>query len=167
MRAYLTIVAVLFAILLAGASKPKAEPPVPVDVQHKIAAVFGPDAYVPSWIPRGFMFIKWEPGAPDQQGVSNGSTVYDKFTITFAHRGEILLWRLDPPYDAWDCQNNYSDAKAVIHGRHVAYSNGNHGQSGYWCFGKKGQQGEISTWDDHLFSSAVEMKIVASASLAR
>jgi hypothetical protein len=80
----------------------------------------------------------------------------------------VLLWQMDDPTDAYDCTSNYGDAHATILGRHVSYINGNHGQSGIWCFGgTPGHRYEISTWDDHAFSPAVELKMAASATLAR
>jgi hypothetical protein len=74
---------------------------------------------------------------------------------------------MDDPADAYDCTSNYANAHAIVNNPHVAYINGNHGQLGIWCFGgRPGHRCEISTWDDHVFSPAVEMKITGNAVLA-
>jgi hypothetical protein len=112
-----------------------------------------------------FIYMGWKPQPPSGP---HGSVIYGRFTITFAHAGKVLLWQMDDPTDAYDCTSNYGDAHATILGRHVSYINGNHGQSGIWCFGgTPGHRYEISTWDDHAFSPAVELKMAASATLAR
>jgi hypothetical protein len=136
---------------------------VPAAVQHKIAALFGAQAYIPGW-PSGFIYISWKPQPPTGP---HGSIIFGRFTITFAHAGKVLLWQMNDPVDAYDCTGSYANAHANVNGRRVAFINGNHGQSGVWCFGgQPGHRYEISTWDDHVFSPAIEMKMVGKATLA-
>jgi hypothetical protein len=162
--------AVLLAVVVLGVgvnagSATASASKVPAGVQHRIAALFGAHGYMPGWLPAGFIYIGWKPQPPSGP---NGSVIYGRFTITFAHAGKVLLWRMDDPVDAYDCTSNYANARAIVNGRRVSFINGNHGQSGIWCFGGQPQHRyEISTWDDHVFSPAIEMKIVANATLAR
>jgi hypothetical protein len=160
-----TVVIIAVSAALTGSlTASAAASVVPAAVQDKIAALFGSKAYIPGWLPSGFIYISWKPQPPSGP---NGSVIYGRFTITFAHAGKVLLWRVDGPPDAYDCPSNYANRRATINGRSVAYINGNHGQSGVWCFGQTGRRYEASTWDDHAMSPSVEMKIVANATLAR
>lgn len=69
--------------------------------------------------------------------------------------------------DAIDCNGpSYATKRTTLHGRRLLYINGNHGQSGVWCFGSP-PRNEVTTWDDHTFTAAVEFRIVGSARLAR
>jgi hypothetical protein len=158
----LTVVA-LVAVVLASAGNAGSQP-VPVGVQHKIAALSASPAYVPTWMPAGFIFIGWKQAAPPNNGTSNGSTVVGQgFTITFARAGRIVLWSMRPgAYN--DCvPRPIFDTRTAIRGRAVYYANGNHGDSAYICIGKV----EFTTWGDHLFSPSTSMRIAGSARLAR
>jgi hypothetical protein len=76
---------------------------------------------------------------------------------------------MDDPNDAYDCQGTpYFQRKARIAGRVVYYTDGNHGQSAFTCFGgTRGHRYEVSTWDDHVFSPTTELRLVGSMRLAR
>jgi hypothetical protein len=148
-----------FATLALPVASTASSPSVPAAVQHKVAALFGSSGYIPGWLPPGLIYISWKPLPPSGPNGSVG-----RFTITFAHAGKILLWEMLGPPDASDCPSSY--AGATIGGRRVAYVNGNHGQSGFWCFGPSARS-EIDTWDAHVFAPNVAMKIVAGAVLAR
>jgi hypothetical protein len=166
------------AAILTTSAHARQSRPVPLAVEHKIAALFGPVAIVPSWLPPGFIYIEWKAQPPSGPA---GSTPYGQFEITFAHRGKVLLWRVYDPGNAIDCTGPFQSGPSLqrlpdgrvsyqrktVRGRRLLYENGNHGQSGVWCFGKSGNHGELSTWDDHLFSPATELRMVATARLAR
>jgi hypothetical protein len=133
-------------------------------VQHKVAALFGANAPIPSWLPHGFVFIKWKTAPPSGP---HGSTPYGQFTMTFTHAGTVLLWSMYGPSDAVDCKYPSATQQRVIGGRRISYIKGNHGDSAYFCVGRKGTQTELTTWDAHTIRAAVAMKIAALAHLAR
>jgi hypothetical protein len=159
-------VEIVAVLVLAGAASAggASAAPVPISVQKKIAALSASPVYMPTWVPLGFIFIGWKQAAPPNNGTGNGSTVYGQgFTITFAHSGRVLLWRLDPPPYNLCVPRPFYDQRREVNGRTVYYSNGNHGDSAYFCVGKVA----FTTWSDHQFSINATIRIAASAQRVR
>jgi hypothetical protein len=161
----------LAPVVVSGASaRTTTAPPVPLSVQHKMAALCGSRALVPTWVPSvlggRLIFISWKTmDAPPP----NSNDPCGQYRLTFAHGGVVMYWSMYDPADAYDCNTRYGrpDRQRTINGRVVSYVNGNHSDSAYTCVGRKGTRTEYVTGADHEWSPAVSMKIVASAQPAR
>jgi hypothetical protein len=140
--------------------------PIPGQTLRQIKAEYGRFTYVPSVIPRGFIFTSW-------RIQSASATVYAPvLSLTFGRNGTRLVWRVFDArdwndldvYTGGDCSKRpYFSSSRRLAGKLVYYSKGNHGDSAWTC---SIRPVGISLWvanDAARPSAAVAMRMVASA----
>jgi hypothetical protein len=168
------------ALALAATSEAAAPTPVvPVNEQHRIAAQFGSLAYVPTWVPRGYLFIRSKATPP--RGPRTGSILWGNLQIDFARAGAALLWNVIWPTQAPDCrypptgpfaptlaraERDFRPWRGTVRGRTITYVPGNHTRSAHACIPSSDGRFEITASATGLTATPL-VRVVASARLVR
>jgi hypothetical protein len=157
-------------IAVPAATDASSASPIPAPTLRQIRAEYGQFAYVPAFVPSGFIFTSWrtEPAAH--------SYLMDRLDLMFGRNGTLLEWTVSDGRDRdgyADCSKRpYYTSKTRIRGRLVYYARGNHGDSAWTCFSARtksgyGQPIGIDLWvanDPGRPSRLTAMRMVASAS---
>jgi hypothetical protein len=166
------VVAVLAAAVVASQSNAfvPTKRPIPSGTLRQIKAEYGPLAYVPRFVPNGFILTSWRMREPSK------GYLMPTLELKFGRLGTLLIWsvadgRGDETYA--DCSGRpYFDFTRRIEGRLVYYANGNHGDSAWICLKERvlstgfQQPVGIDVWIDNNRgrpSPITAMRMVASA----
>jgi hypothetical protein len=168
----LTVTAVALCAPLATASTTA---PVPRAELARIRAEYGSRyAYLPAFVPPGFIFTSWkiEP--------ASANLYLPVLTVTFGRNGTLLIWSVFDARDrnasvdtGGDCSTHpYYTSKRTVAGDLVYYARGNHGDTAWTCLSvptgnsSYSQPVGLSLWignDPGRPSAATAMKMVATA----
>lgn len=158
---------ILAAAVIATATAGTTAAPVPPTTARQIKAEYGPLAYLPSFVPRGFIFTSW-------RIIDAQSYLDPALQVRFGRSGTILQWTVSDGRDRSyaDCSRrpSYSFVRR-INGRTVYYGQGNHGDDAWTCLSARTPSGfrqpiGIDLWianQDGRPSERLAMRMVASA----
>lgn len=129
---------------------------VPTAVAQQIAGALGSHAYLPTWLPAGYLFTGWQ---------RSGYGTPADLTVSFARAGKSLAWSV--PSDGFiDCPAFSFDPHARINGMTVYRRVHSGVQTAWICLGTSKNPLEISASDRRVLPAATLEHVVASARLA-
>ena len=136
MHRYLLALSLLALTVALSACGSRHAPAVPSGTLAQIRAEYGPLAYVPTSLPRGFIFTSWRIEDPPFEYLQ------PILEITFGDNGVLLKWTVfdkrdtnDPNVSTGgDCSAHpIASYSRNIHGKQVYYLAANHGDSAWTC----------------------------------
>jgi len=140
--------------------------PIPADTLAQIRAEYGPRAYVPGFVPRGFIFTSWRIDPAQYEYLA------PVLQITFGESGKLLRWTVfdkqdshDPTvFTGGDCTKHpYASSSRRIDDKLVYYASGNHGDSAWTCSMVSVVAGLLNENVPGRPSAQTAMQMVASA----
>jgi hypothetical protein len=158
-RRRLAVGAGVVLVLAACGSSSQTRGGVPSVERQRIVAEFG-KTYLPGFMPRGFIFIRWEsrPGSYDAAG--------KMLFLEFGDHGRIIEWSTensqDPDSFSHDvCATRKPVGKPYeVGGRQVFYNGGAVGQDSVLCLPS---HRAVVAWNDYSLSRAMLNELAASA----
>jgi hypothetical protein len=124
---------------------------VPPTAAQQIAGSFGSRAYLPTFLPAGYLYTGWQ-----RSGYGNPADL----TVSFARAGKTLTWSI--PADGFDCPAFSFDPHVRIGGATV-YRRVRSGVQTVWiCLGSAKDALEISASDRRVLPAATLERVVAS-----
>lgn len=135
---------------------------VPPVERQRIVAYFG-STYLPSWLPAGYVFSRWDPRA----GSSDADGEY--LDLTFGKHGQLLRWTVDDPedpqtYSHASCSRRPFGSAHRVDGKRIIYSGGAVGQTAILCISKTRA---VTVWNRYSVKPAVLDEIAARATRSR
>jgi hypothetical protein len=168
-----SVVALFFAILIASAVPANSEALIPTSAKIKMNAMLGRYGFYPLSLPAGLLFSTWRTTqlAPKACGLN--------LEISFAGDGKRLDWSssrdcnetgatacYNDGYPGYDFQMD-AEQSAVINGRHVYFSTGNHGSNAWACIpltaGGSKDMAVVGIWESNFMTAQQAMNLVAAA----
>jgi hypothetical protein len=155
------------ALTVAGCGGSGRSSPIPASTLAQIRAEYGPLTYVPSSLPRGFIFTSWQIEEPPFEYLQ------PILEITFGDNGVLLRWTVfdkrdtnDPNvFTGGDCSKHpYASYSRTVDAKRIYYVAGNHGDSAWTC---ATQHVGVGLWAENAPgrpSPVTVMRMVATAS---
>jgi hypothetical protein len=166
-------VALCVCTLLRPAGASAASSPIPSLARSKIHAALTPYDFYPQSIPAGLTYVSWK--RADLSPMACGTSV----TIHFAQGSRQIDWSSSRDCDSGArvvCNSTgypvygfdlSADKTAVINGRKVFFSMGNHGSNAWACIpvrvGGYADMAVAGIWESNFMTPAQAMNLVAKA----
>jgi hypothetical protein len=146
------IVAVTATSAATGSTASPSASVVPTSAAQQIAGSFGIRAYLPSFLPAGYLYTGWQRAGFGSPG---------DLTVSFARAGKTLTWSI--PSEGFDCPA-FSFEPHVRIASTTVYRRVRSGVQTAWiCVGSSKDALEISASDKRTLSAATLEPVVASA----
>jgi hypothetical protein len=167
------LAAICLCSLLRPAEVGAASSPIPSSERSRIHAVLSPYDFYPQSIPNGLIYTRWK--RADLSPMACGTSV----TIEFAQGNRQIVWSSSRDCDSRArvlCSSTGypgygfdlgADKNAIINGRKVFFSMGNHGSNAWACIPVRvagsADMAVVGIWESNFMTPVQAMNLVAKA----